>query len=79
MNIALPFISLCHEQIGNMSTDVILVTDCISSEYLLEPVSSHRQCLKEYSGSVEDCALHSRVVKSSVAVLSLDHGDHFRH
>lgn len=36
VNIALPFISLCYKQVGDMSTNMILITDGIATEYLLK-------------------------------------------
>lgn len=64
-------ISLCHKEIGNVSSDAILVTDCIAAKDFLEPVAT--------SGSVKvDRPANSRpgVNQSSVTILPLGHRNH---
>lgn len=36
VNITLTFVRLCHEQVRNMSTDVVLVADSVATEDLLQ-------------------------------------------
>lgn len=56
MDITLTFVSLGHEQIGNMSANTVFITDSISSKDFLQ---------------------YPCVDKSTIAVLPLDHTDHF--
>ena len=36
MDVALPFIGLCHKEITDVSADVVLIADCVSPKYLLQ-------------------------------------------
>lgn len=40
MNVTLAFVCLCHEEVGDVATDVVFVTDGVTTENLLQSTCS---------------------------------------
>ena len=74
MNIALALIRLSDEKIGHMSTNMVLITDSISTKHFLKPATA----LEPLQFPQRSSHLRSRVHQGSIAILPLNHTYHLR-
>jgi len=70
VNVTLSLVRLRHEQVGDVATNVVLVTDSVSTKDLLK---STVQVSKNIKVVNDGWYSHSCVDQGSVAVLTLDH------